>query len=215
MVKLMNKKSKIIIICSSLIIIFSALITLMFTNKQATYNKEASAIVAQTRAKQKQLADINQQKHAQIQINNHLNDKVSASSKKSDNKLTASNDSLKSIDIIKVNGEKMMSLLFTSASSDSEKAHTKQMQDAKKYATDDAINTAPLFIPGITRTVSDVTVTTTSQKDNQMQGLIIAEIDSSTKQKLSNNTKTAYRYTYDMKSNKFTKLESVGVISRN
>lgn len=211
----MNKKSKIIIVCSSLIIIFSALITLMFTNKQATYNKEASAIVAQTRSKQKQLADINQQKHAQMQINNHLNDKVSASSKKSDNKLTASNDSLKSIDIIKVNGEKMMSLLFTSAASDSEKTHTKQMQDAKKYATDDVINTAPLFIPGTTRTVSDVTVTTTSQKDNQMQGLIIAEIDSSTKQKLSNNTKTAYRYTYDMKSNKFTKLESVGVISRN
>lgn len=215
MVKPMNKKSKIIIVCSSLVIIFSALITLMFTNKQAAYNKEASAIVAQTRSKQKQLDDINQQKNAQIQINNHLNDKVSASSKKSDNKLTVSNDTLKSIDIIKVNGEKMMSLLFTSASSDSEKAHTKQMQDAKKYATDDVINTAPLFIPGIKRTVSDVTVTTTSQKDNQMQGLIIAEIDSSTKQKLSNNTKTAYRYTYDMKSNKFTKLESVGVISRN
>lgn len=211
----MNKKSKIIIIGSSLIIIFSALITLMFTNKQATYNKEASAIVAQTRSKQKQLADINQQKHAQMQINNHLNDKVSVSSEKSDNKLTASNDSLKSIDIIKVNGEKMMSLLFTSAASDSEKTHTKQMQDAKKYATDDVINTAPLFIPGTTRTVSDVTITTTSQKDNQMQGLIIAEIDSSTKQKLANNTKTAYRYTYDMKSNKFIKLESVGVISRN
>lgn len=211
----MNKKSKIIIVCSSLVIIFSALITLMFTNKQAAYNKEASTIVAQTRAKQKQLDDINQQKNAQMQINNHLNDKVSASSKKSDNKLKVSNDALKSIDIIKVNGEKMMSLLFTSASSDSEKAHTKQMQDAKKYATDDVINTAPLFIPGITRTVSDVTVTTTSQKDDQMQGLIIAEIDSSTKQKLSNNTKTAYRYTYDMNSNKFTKLESVGVISRN
>lgn len=211
----MNKKSKIIIVCSSLVIIFSALITLMFTNKQAAYNKEASAIVAQTRSKQKQLDDINQQKNAQIQINNHLNDKVSASSKKSDNKLKVSNDALKSIDIIKVNGEKMMSLLFTSASSDSEKAHTKQMQDAKKYATDDVINTAPLFIPGTKRTVSDVIVTTISQKDNQMQGLIIAEIDSSTKQKLSNNTKTAYRYTYDMKSNKFTKLESVGVISRN
>lgn len=211
----MNKKSKIIIVCSSLVIIVSALITLMFTNKQAAYNKEASVIIAQTRTKQKQLDDINQQKNAQIQINNHLNDKVSASSKKSDNKLTVSNDALKSIDIIKVNGERMMSLLFTSAASDSEKAHTKQMQDAKKYATDDVINTAPLFIPGITRTVSDVTVTTTSQKDNQMQGLIIAEIDSSTKQKLSNNTKTAYRYTYDMKSNKFTKLESVGVISRN
>lgn len=211
----MNKKSKMIIVCSSLVIIFSALITLMFTNKQATYNKEASAIVAQTRSKQKQLADINQQKHAQMQINNHLNAKVSASSKKSDNKLTVSNDLLKSIDIIKVNGEKMMSLLFTSAASDSEKTHTKQMQDAKKYATDDVINTAPLFIPGTTRTVSDVTVTTTSQKDDQMQGLIISEIDSSTKQKLSNDTKTAYRYTYDMKSNKFTKLESVGVISRN
>ena len=211
----MNKKSKIIIACSSLVILISALVTLMFTNKQATYNKEAASIVTQTKSKQRQLNDINQQKNAQIQINNHLNDKVSSSSKKSDNKLTVSNDALKSIDIIKVNGEKMMSLLFTSASSDSEKAYTKQMQDAKKYVTDEVINTAPLFIPGTTRTVSDVTVTTTSQKDDQMQGLIIAEIDSATKQKLSNNTKTAYRYTYDMKSNKFTKLESVGVISRN
>lgn len=215
MVKLMNKKSKIIIACSSFVIIFSALITLMFTNKQATYDKEASSIVAQTKSKQRQLNDVKQQENTQMQINERLKNKSVAADKKSANKLAVSNDELKSIDIIKVNGEKMMSLLFTSASSDSEKAYTKQMQDAKKYVTDEVINTAPLFIPGTTRTVSDVTVTTTSQKDDQMQGLIIAEIDSATKQKLSNNTKTAYRYTYDMKSNKFTKLESVGVISRN
>ena len=211
----MNKKSKIIIACSSFVIIFSALITLMFTNKQATYDKEASSIVAQTKSKQRQLNDVKQQENTQMQINERLKNKSVAADKKSANKLAVSNDELKSIDIIKVNGEKMMSLLFTSASSDSEKAYTKQMQDAKKYVTDEVINTAPLFIPGTTRTVSDVTVTTTSQKDDQMQGLIIAEIDSATKQKLSNNTKTAYRYTYDMKSNKFTKLESVGVISRN
>lgn len=211
----MNKKSKIIIACSSLVILISALVTLMFTNKQATYNKEASTIVAQTKSKQRQLNDVKQQENTQMQINERLKDKSVADDKKSDNKLAVSNDELKSIDIIKVNGEKLISLLFTSASNDTEKMHNKQMQDAKKYATDEVINLAPLFIPGTKRTVSDVIVTTTSQKDDQMQGLIIAEIDSSTSQKLSNNTKTAYRYTYDMKSNKFTKLESVGVISRN
>lgn len=211
----MNKKSKIIIACSSLVILISALVTLMFTNKQATYNKEAASIVAQTKSKQRQLNDVKQQENTQMQINERLKNKSVASDKKSANKLAVSNDELKSIDIIKVNGEKLISLLFTSASNDSEKMHNKQMQDAKKYATDEVINLAPLFIPGTKRTVSDVIVTTTSQKDDQMQGLIIAEIDSATKQKLSNNTKTAYRYTYDMKSNKFTKLESVGVISRN
>ena len=211
----MNKKSKIIIACSSLVILISALVTLMFTNKQATYNKEASTIVAQTKSKQRQLNDVMQQKNTQMQINERLKNKSVAEDKKSANKLAVSNDELKSIDIIKVNGEKLISLLFTSASNDNEKMHNKQMQDAKKYATDEVINLAPLFIPGTKRTVSDVVVTTTSQKDDQMQGLIIAEIDSSTSQKLSNNTKTAYRYTYDMKSNKFTKLESVGVISRN
>lgn len=211
----MNKKSKIIIACSSLVILISALVTLMFTNKQATYNKETASIVAQTKSKQRQLNDVKQQENTQMQINERLKNKSVASDKKSANKLAVSNDELKSIDIIKVNGEKLISLLFTSASNDSEKMHNKQMQDAKKYATDEVINLAPLFIPGTKRTVSDVIVTTTSQKDDQMQGLIIAEIDSSTSQKLSNNTKTAYRYTYDMKSNKFTKLESVGVISRN
>ena len=211
----MNKKSKIIIACSSLVILISALVTLMFTNKQATYNKEAASIVAQTKSKQRQLNDVKQQENTQMQINERLKNKSVAADKKSANKLAVSNDELKSIDIIKVNGEKLISLLFTSASNDSEKMHNKQMQDAKKYATDEVINLAPLFIPGTKRTVSDVIVTTTSQKDDQMQGLIIAEIDSSTSQKLSNNTKTAYRYTYDMKSNKFTKLESVGVISRN
>ena len=211
----MNKKSKIIIACSSLVILIGALVTLMFTNKQATYNKEASTIVAQTKSKQRQLNDVMQQKNTQMQINERLKDKSVADDKKSANKLAVSNDELKSIDIIKVNGEKLISLLFTSDSKDNEKMHNKQMQDAKKYATDEVINLAPLFIPGTKRTVSDVIVTTTSQKDNQMQGLIIAQVDSSTSQKLSNNTKTAYRYTYDMKSNKFTKLESVGVISRN
>ena len=211
----MNKKSKIIIACSSLVILISALVTLMFTNKQATYNKETASIVAQTKSKQRQLNDVMQQKNTQMQINERLKNKSVAEDKKSANKLAVSNDELKSIDIIKVNGEKLISLLFTSASNDNEKMHNKQMQDAKKYATDEVINLAPLFIPGTKRTVSDVIVTTTSQKDDQMQGLIIAEIDSSTSQKLSNNTKTAYRYTYDMKSNKFTKLESVGVISRN
>ena len=211
----MNKKSKIIIACSSLVILISALVTLMFTNKQATYNKEAASIVAQTKSKQRQLNDVKQQENTQMQINERLKNKSVAEDKKSANKLAVSNDALKSIDIIKVNGEKLISLLFTSASNDNEKMHNKQMQDAKKYATDEVINLAPLFIPGTKRTVSDVVVTTTSQKDDQMQGLIIAEIDSSTSQKLSNNTKTAYRYTYDMKSNKFTKLESVGVISRN
>lgn len=211
----MNKKSKIIIACSSLVILISALVTLMFTNKQATYNKEAASIVAQTKSKQRQLNDVMQQKNTQMQINERLKNKSVAADKKSANKLAVSNDELKSIDIIKVNGEKLISLLFTSASNDNEKMHNKQMQDAKKYATDEVINLAPLFIPGTKRTVSDVIVTTTSQKDDQMQGLIIAQIDSSTRQKLSNNTKTAYRYTYDMKSNKFTKLESVGVISRN
>lgn len=211
----MNKKSKIIIACSSLVILISALVTLMFTNKQATYNKETASIVAQTKSKQRQLNDVMQQKNTQMQINERLKNKSVAADKKSANKLAVSNDELKSIDIIKVNGEKLISLLFTSASNDNEKMHNKQMQDAKKYATDEVINLAPLFIPGTKRTVSDVVVTTTSQKDDQMQGLIIAEIDSSTSQKLSNNTKTAYRYTYDMKSNKFTKLESVGVISRN
>ena len=211
----MNKKSKIIIACSSLVILIGALVTLMFTNKQATYNKEASTIVAQTKSKQRQLNDVMQQKNTQMQINERLKDKSVAADKKSANKLAVSNDELKSIDIIKVNGEKLISLLFTSASNDNEKMHNKQMQDAKKYATDEVINLAPLFIPGTKRTVSDVIVTTTSQKDDQMQGLIIAQVDSSTSQKLSNNTKTAYRYTYDMKSNKFTKLESVGVISRN
>lgn len=215
MVKIMNKKSKIIIACSSLVILISALVTLMFTNKQATYNKETASIVAQTKSKQRQLNDVMQQKNTQMQINERLKDKSVAADKKSANKLAVSNDELKSIDIIKVNGEKLISLLFTSASNDSEKMHNKQMQDAKKYATDEVINLAPLFIPGTKRTVSDVIVTTTSQKEDQMQGLIIAQIDSSTSQKLSNNTKTAYRYTYDMKSNKFTKLESVGVISRN
>lgn len=215
MVKIMNKKSKIIIACSSLVILISALVTLMFTNKQATYNKEAASIVAQTKSKQRQLNDVKQQENTQMQINERLKNKSVAEDKKSANKLAVSNDALKSIDIIKVNGEKLISLLFTSASNDNEKMHNKQMQDAKKYATDEVINLAPLFIPGTKRTVSDVVVTTTSQKDDQMQGLIIAEIDSSTSQKLSNNTKTAYRYTYDMKSNKFTKLESVGVISRN
>lgn len=215
MVKLMNKKSKIIIACSSLVILISALVTLMFTNKQATYNKEAASIVAQTKSKQRQLNDVKQQENTQMQINERLKNKSVAADKKSANKLAVSNDELKSIDIIKVNGEKLISLLFTSASNDNEKMHNKQMQDAKKYATDEVINLAPLFIPGTKRTVSDVIVTTTSQNDDQMQGLIIAEIDSSTSQKLSNNTKTAYRYTYDMKSNKFTKLESVGVISRN
>lgn len=211
----MNKKSKIIIACSSLVILISALVTLMFTNKQATYDKETASIVAQTKSKQRQLNDVKQQENTQMQINERLKDKSVASNKKSDDRLAVSNDELKSIDIIKVNGEKLISLLFTSASNDSEKMHNKQMQDAKKYATDDVINLAPLFISGTKRTVSDVVVTTTSQKDDQMQGLIIAEIDSSTSQKLSNDTKTAYRYTYDMKSNKFTKLESVGVISRN
>lgn len=211
----MNKKSKIIIACSSLVILISALVTLMFTNKQATYNKEAASIVAQTKSKQRQLNDVKQQENTQMQINERLKNKSVAADKKSANKLAVSNDELKSIDIIKVNGEKLISLLFTSASNDNEKMHNKQMQDAKKYATDEVINLAPLFIPGTKRTVSDVIVTTTSQNDDQMQGLIIAEIDSATKQKLSNNTKTAYRYTYDMKSNKFTKLESVGVISRN
>lgn len=211
----MNKKSKIIIACSSFVILISALVTLMFTNKQATYNKETAAIVAQTKSKQRQLNDVTQQENTQMQINERLKNKSVASNKKPDNKFAVSNDELKSIDIIKVNGEKLMSLLFTSASNDNEKMHNKQMQDAKKYAADEVINLAPLFIPGTKRTVSDVVVTTTSQKDDQMQGLIIAEIDSSTSQKLSNDTKTAYRYTYDMKSNKFTKLESVGVISRN
>lgn len=215
MVKIMNKKSKIIIACSSLVILISALVTLMFTNKQATYNKETASIVAQTKSKQRQLNDVKQQENTQMQINERLKNKSVAADKKSANKLAVSNDELKSIDIIKVNGEKLISLLFTSASNDSEKMHNKQMQDAKKYATDEVINLAPLFIPGTKRTVSDVIVTTTSQKEDQMQGLIIAKIDSSTSQKLSNNTKTAYRYTYDMKSNKFTKLESVGVISRD
>lgn len=211
----MNKKSKIIIACSSLVILISALVTLMFTNKQAIYNKETASIVAQTKSKQRQLNDVKQQENTQMRINERLKDKSVASNKKPDNKFAVSNDELKSIDIVKVNGEKLISLLFTSASNDSEKMHNKQIQDAKKYATDDVINLAPLFIPGTKRTVSDIVVTTTSQKDDQMQGLIIAEIDSSTSQKLSNDTKTAYRYTYDMKSNKFTKLESVGVISRN
>src|SRR5699024_3712678 len=140
MVKIMNKKSKIIIACSSLVILISALVTLIFTNKQATYNKEASTIVAQTKSKQRQLNDVMQQKNTQMQINERLKNKSVAADKKSDNKLTVSNDALKSIDIIKVNGEKMMSLLFTSASNDTEKMHNKQMQDAKKYATDEVIN---------------------------------------------------------------------------
>ena len=184
MVKIMNKKSKIIIACSSLVILISALVTLMFTNKQATYNKEAASIVAQTKSKQRQLNDVMQQKNTQMQINERLKNKSVAADKKSANKLAVSNDELKSIDIIKVNGEKLISLLFTSASNDNEKMHNKQMQDAKKYATDEVINLAPLFIPGTKRTVSDVIVTTTSQKDDQMQGLIIAQIDSSTSQKL-------------------------------
>lgn len=203
----MNKRSTLEIVISGAIIIISALMILFFNAQQKEIDSQINGAKQVLATKKKQL--------------NAIPNKVQKELEKS-NPDNSNTKQQQLFNEMKAKGNKMMSLLYTVNSENTQKSWTKRNEELTKYATKKALNGAGSNYKsqGINRmydlkqTFESCTFSTslTNDKDS-LKGLVTVQYrQTSNQQDNPEIQEQAYIFNYSISQKKFNQLTLLGIV---